>query len=148
MSLMQEILKHIQSNPGLSSADLKHVFPEHPRTAVQRAAYRLFECGYLTRAEVKSQYCYYPAMSSPDSVGMPLEEVCRAASLIFKAEALEARGLYQRAATVWFEAFRASRITAERERCLKRRQKCLHSSPAPKKHHDICHLAGHYKGEK
>lgn len=147
MSLMKEILGYIQANPGVRATDLKLIFPKHDRTAVQRAAYRLFESGYTSRQEVNKQFCYFPERAHPDITALPLEELARAAGLIKKAEELELKGLYQRAATVWLEAFSASRVASEREKCLRQRKKCLARRIFPSSPERVYELAGRFNGD-
>ncbi|MDV2901750.1 hypothetical protein R0H17_08920 [Phytobacter diazotrophicus] len=125
MSLIHEILKYIEAHPGTSAADLRLVFHRVPRTVVQRAAYRLYESEFTTREMIKGQYCYFAAKSYPETGGMPLDEITRSHGLVRKAQELQSKGLYLRAATMWLEAFDASRLTEERAYCLDQRLKCL-----------------------
>ncbi len=125
MSLIHEILKYIEAHPGTSAADLRLVFHRVPRTVVQRAAYRLYESEFTTREMIKGQYCYFAAKSYPETGGMPLDEITRSRGLVRKAQELQSKGLYLRAATMWLEAFDASRLTEGRAYCLDQRLKCL-----------------------
>lgn len=147
MSLIHEILKYIEAHPGTSAADLRLVFPHVSRTVVQRAAYRLFESEFTTREMVKGQYCYFAAKSYPETGGIPIAEITRSRGLVRKAQELESKGLWLRAATVWLEAFDASRLTDERAYCLAQRLKCLENRTYSAGGECVCDLPGWFNGD-
>ncbi len=125
MSLVAEILEYIKTFPGSSAGDIADAFPQYPRPAVQRAAYRLYDAGYTTRSGEKNKFLYTFNESRIESDVKPLQETRHAKVLIKQASALEQKGLYLRAATVWRDAFDASRSITEREQCLRRKRKCI-----------------------
>ena len=63
-----------------------------------------------------------------------------------KATELESKGLYQRAATMYMEAFRVSGIESERTALLVERQRCLGLSKPAVTTDDGCFLAGRFAG--
>lgn len=125
MSLVAEILEYIKTAPGSSAADICDAFPQYPRPAVQRAAYRLYDAGYTTRSGDKNKFRYTFNEFRIETAIKPLQETRPAKALIKQASALEQKGLYLRAATVWRDAFDASRSITEREQCLRRKRKCI-----------------------
>jgi len=147
MSLIHEVLKYIEAHPGSSAASLRLVFPHVPRTWVQRAAYRLFESEFTTREMIKGQFCYFAAKAYPETGGMPIAEITRSRGLVRKAQELESKGLWLRAATVWLEAFDASRLTDERAHCLAQRLKCLEKRAYSAGGERVYDLPGRFNGE-
>ena len=53
-----------------------------------------------------------------------------------KAEALEARGLYRRAAARWAEVIMLANDDKAREQAAKRRAECIHKAACPPARHD------------
>ncbi|PTA90421.1 hypothetical protein C9415_21895 [Kluyvera sp. Nf5] len=146
MSLVAEILEYIKTAPGSSAADICDAFPQHPRPAVQRAAYRLYDAGYTTRSGEKNKFLYTFNESRIESDVKPLQETRHAKALIQQAGELEQKGLYLRAATVWAEAFDASQSITEREQCLRRKRKCLTWGGRAKSSERIYETSGRFVG--
>lgn len=146
MSLVAEILEYIKTSPGSSAADICDAFPQYPRPAVQRAAYRLYDAGYTTRSGEKNKFLYTFNESRIESDVKPLQETRHAKSLIKQAGELEQKGLYLRAATVWAEAFDASQSITEREQCLRRKRKCLTWGARAKSSERIYETSGRFVG--
>jgi hypothetical protein len=92
MSLVAEILEYIKTSPGSSAADICDAFPQYPRPAVQRAAYRLYDAGYTTRSGEKNKFLYTFNESRIESDVKPLQETRHAKALIQQAGELEQKG--------------------------------------------------------
>ena len=146
MSRVAEILEYIKTAPASRAADICDAFPQYPRPAVQRAAYRLYDAGYTTRSGEKNKFLYTFNESRIESDVKPLQETRPAKALIHQAEELEQKGLYLRAATVWEEAFDASQSITEREQCLRRKRKCLTWSARAKSSELIYETSGRFVG--
>lgn len=141
MSLKSDVLEFIRLHPGVTVAEVSAAFPEVKTTLVNRAVQQLHSAEFTTRTGPGNKYQY---TFNPDSQA----SVCSAAQeLILKAEELESRGFYQRAASVWMVAFAASGITTEREMCLKRRKKCLAHSPCKRYSERMWDMAGRFNGD-
>lgn len=63
-----------------------------------------------------------------------------------RAEELESRGLFRRAATVWMEAFRESHSQPERNNFLAHRERCLRKSSKRAASGEEWYLSGNYVG--
>lgn len=149
MSLMGELGAFIAENPGLTSREIAEQFADYSVDSVQRAVCRLYDFNFATRELQGTQYRYYavadsdrvlPSQHHKQTVDKGLED------LIQKAEALQAGGLYRRAATLWLEIFNRSRITTLRERSLKQRQRCLRNAKLTTKTDSQWFLAGKFAG--
>ncbi|HAF2131197.1 TPA: PerC family transcriptional regulator [Salmonella enterica] len=68
------------------------------------------------------------------------------AELVSSAEELESKGFFNRAATVWLEAFSESMTKRERDEFLRRRQKCLSHSKKRTRPVEQVYLAGRFVG--
>lgn len=147
MSLMKTLEMFIADNPGLTSREIAEAFADYSVDAVQRTVCRLHEYNFITREWRGNQFRYY-ALATSTGAGRREPPVDKAVvALVEKAKALQERGLYRRAATLWMEAFRCSEVRIERERCLKERQRCLRKAVSDTKVGNSWFLAGRYAGE-
>lgn len=146
MSLMKTLEMFIADNPGLTSREIAEAFADYSVDAVQRTVCRLHEYNFTTREWNGNQFCYY-ALATSNGSGRREPPVDKAVvALVEKAKALQERGLYRRAATLWMEAFRCSEVQTERERCLKERQRCLRKAVSDTKSGNSWFLAGRFIG--
>lgn len=147
MSLMKTLEMFIADNPGLTSREIAEAFADYSVDAVQRTVCRLHEYNFTTREWKGNQFRYY-ALPTSTGAGRREPPVDKAvSSLVEKAKALQERGLFRRAATVWMQAFQRSEVVTERERCLKERQRCLRKAVSDTKSGNSWFLAGRYAGE-
>ncbi|MEP9265246.1 PerC family transcriptional regulator [Enterobacter kobei] len=65
--------------------------------------------------------------------------------LVKRAEELQNGGLYRRAATLWMDIFKRSKVMTLRERSLKQRQQCLRKVKQAKSQSEW-YLAGQFNG--
>lgn len=147
MSLMQRIFSYIKSHPNCTAGEVSAAFPERSRSIVQRDVYRLCAAGFTIRKGSRGRYEYSHNSRQHLEEEEPVEDTTSAKSLTTKAEMLESKGLYLRAATIWLEAFAASRISRDREYFLKRRKKCLMHSPCIRNSERVWDMAGRFNGE-
>ena len=146
MSLMKTLEMFIADNPGLTSREIADAFANYSIDSVQRTVCRLHDFNFTTRELVGSQYRYY-AVNASAGCGQPIQRVdTGAADLMKNAKALQEKGLYRRAASLWFEAFQCSDLITERERCLKERQRCLRQATSTVKPEGQWFLAGQFNG--
>ncbi len=146
MSLMKTLEMFIADNPGLTSREIADAFADYSIDSVQRTVCRLHDFNFTTRELVGSQYRYY-AVNASAGCGQPIQRVdTGAADLMKNAKALQEKGLYRWAASLWFEAFQRSDVIAERERCLKERQHCLRQAKSTFKPEGQWFLAGQFNG--
>jgi len=145
MSLMKTLEAFIANNPGLTSREIAEAFADYSVDSVQRTVCRLHDFNFATREMHGNQYRYYVVgAAAGDRLhdSKPKKDI---SPLFSKAKALMAKGMYRRAASVWFEAFRCSEGGAEREHCLKQRQRCLRNAKQPTSQCDW-YLAGKFTG--
>lgn len=146
MSLMKTLEIFIADNPGLSSREIADSFTDYSTESVQRTVCRLYDFNFTTRELVGSQYRYY-AVNSAAGCGQPVLHVDTGVSeIVKKAKALHDKGLYRRAASLWFEAFQRSEVVTERDRCLKERLRCLRQAKYVFKPQSQWFLAGKFSG--
>ncbi|ENZ9958756.1 PerC family transcriptional regulator [Salmonella enterica] len=158
MSLLADVQAFIGLNPGLTSNEIADAFPEYDRLLVQRSASKLYRCRRVKRELHGKVFRYYAGKG--EAVILTLRQkkpraVSRytgsgdpkvIATLVSRAEALEAKGLFNRAATVWMKAFDESPLINEREAFSRRRQKCLDSCKKPVRPGEQIYLAGRFVG--
>lgn len=145
MSLMKTLEMFIADNPGLSSREIADSFADYNIDSVQRTVCRLYDFNFTTRELVGSQYRYYAVNASP-GCGRRMHQVDPGVSnLVIQAKALQEKGLYRRAASLWFEVFQRSDAVTERERCLKERQRCLRKAKYVSKPQSQSFLAGKFE---
>lgn len=146
MSLMKTLEIFIADNPGLTSREIADAFSEFSIDSVQRTVCRLHDFNFTTRELVGSQYRYY-AVNASAGCGQPIQRVdTGAADLMKNAKALQEKGLYRRAASLWFEALQRSDVINERERCLKERKRCLRQAKSTLKPESQWFLSGQFNG--
>ncbi|AUU85070.1 PerC family transcriptional regulator [Leclercia sp. LSNIH1] len=146
MSLMKTLEMFIADNPGLTSREIADAFSNFSIDSVQRTVCRLHDFNFTTRELVGSHYRYF-AVNASAGCGQPTQRIDTGASdLIKNAKALQEKGLYRRAASLWFEAFQCSDLLTERERCLKERQRCLRQAKSTAKPEGQWFLAGQFNG--
>lgn len=149
MSLMKILQNYIAENPGVASNQIADAFPGFARTSVQRAVCRLYDTGRAEREMENDQY-RYKALPPKTPVAMPdlqlVDGEVKAKSLEMQARELQAKGLYNRAATLLLDAFSTSSVTSERERCLRERQRCLRKAVSPVCNSGAGNLPGRYIG--
>ncbi|EGL0769077.1 PerC family transcriptional regulator [Salmonella enterica subsp. enterica] len=155
MSLLTTVQAFIELNPGLTSNEIADAFPEHKRYDVQRAASRLYRCKRVNRRLNEDVFRYYAGKD--DAVILTLRQKRSGrtgsgdpmvlAKLVSRAEELESKGSFNRAARVWLEAFDESQLTGEREAFLDQRQKCLDRCKKPVRPGEQIYLAGRFVGD-
>lgn len=145
MSLMKTLETFIANNPGLTSREIAEAFADYSVDSVQRTVCRLHDFNFATREMRGNQYRYYVVGVAAGDRLHESKLKKDTSPLFSKAKALMAKGMYRRAASVWFEAFRFSEGGAEREHCLKQRQRCLRNAKQPTSQCDW-YLAGKFTG--
>ncbi|ELP6230900.1 PerC family transcriptional regulator [Salmonella enterica] len=158
MSLLANVQAFIEINPGLTTREIANALPEYDRFLVQRAASYLHKHGRVTRHKGKGLARYFASERDVMNVKPRQTKTSTAsrytgsgdpkviATLVSRAEALEAEGLFNRAATVWMEAFDESLLINEREALSKRRKKCLEGCKKPLRPGEQIYLAGRFVG--
>lgn len=158
MSLLATVQAFIELNPGLTTREIASALPEYERFDVQRAASHLCLRGRVTRQKEKGLARYF-ASKSEAVTAKPAQKRASATSrrkgsgdpqviadLVSRAEELESKGFFNRAATVWLEAFSESMTKRERDEFLRRRQKCLSHSKKRTRPVEQVYLAGRFVG--
>jgi hypothetical protein len=145
MSLVAEILEYIKTSPGSSAADICDAFPQYPRPAVQRAAYRLYDAGYTTRSGEKNKFLYTFNESRIESDVKPLQETRHAKALISRPGNWSKRALPP-CRNGMGRSFDASQSITEREQCLRRKRKCLTWGARAKSSERIYETSGRFVG--
>ncbi|EBQ9003871.1 hypothetical protein DK757_21830 [Salmonella enterica subsp. enterica serovar Blockley] len=155
MSLLTTVQAFIELNPGLTSNEIADAFPEYRRYDVQRAASRLYRCKRVNRRLNEDVFRYYAGKD--DAVILTLRQKRSGrtgsgdpmvlAKLVSRAEELESKGSFNRAARLWLEAFDESQLTGEREAFLHQRQKCLDRCKKPVRPGEQIYLAGRFVGD-
>lgn len=155
MSLLTTVQAFIELNPDLTSNEIADAFPEYRRYDVQRAASRLYRCKRVNRHLVGDVFRYYAGKD--DAVILTLRQKRSGrtgsgdpmvlAKLVSRAEELESKGSFNRAARLWLEAFDESQLTGEREAFLHQRQKCLDRCKKPVRPGEQIYLAGRFVGD-
>lgn len=154
MSLLTTVQAFIELNPGLTSNEIADAFPEYRRYEVQRAASRLYRCRRVNRRLAGDVFRYYAGKDEAVILTLRQKRSGRTGSgdpmvlakLVSLAEDLESEGSFNRAATVWLEAFDESLLVGEREAFSKRRQKCLENGKKPVRPGEQIYLAGRFVG--
>ncbi|EBC7336695.1 PerC family transcriptional regulator [Salmonella enterica] len=155
MSLLTTVQEFIGLNPGLTSNEIADAFPEYRRYDVQRAASRLYRCKRVNRRLNEDVFRYYAGKDEAVILTLRQKRSGRTGSgdpmvlakLVSRAEELESKGSFNRAARVWLEAFDESQLTGEREAFLHQRQKCLDRCRKPVRTGEQIYLAGRFVGD-
>ncbi|AXC73030.1 hypothetical protein DOE59_16545 [Salmonella enterica subsp. diarizonae serovar 48:i:z] len=155
MSLLTTVQEFIGLNPGLTSNEIADAFPEYRRYDVQRAASRLYRCKRVNRRLNEDVFRYYAGKDEAVILTLRQKRSGRTGSgdpmvlakLVSRAEELESKGSFNRAARVWLEAFDESQLTGEREAFLHQRQKCLDRCRKPVRPGEQIYLAGRFVGD-
>ncbi|EMY2015667.1 PerC family transcriptional regulator [Salmonella enterica] len=155
MSLLTTVQAFIELNPGLTSNEIADAFPEYRRYDVQRAASRLYRCKRVNRRLNEDVFRYYAGKDEAVILTLRQKRSGRTGSgdpmvlakLVSRAEELESKGSFNRAARVWLEAFDESQLTGEREAFLDQRQKCLDRCKKPVRPGEQIYLAGRFVGD-
>ena len=158
---MADVRNFIEENPGCTSSDIANAFEGYPRRCVLQTASKLRQSGRVAHRCEGDTRRHFPRQveisQAPEP--LPVRETRPVRNfyvgtndprvilrLTCKAEELESKGLYRRAATVWMEAFCESHSQPERNKFLQRRERCLRKS---KKFVAACegwYLSGNYVG--
>ncbi|HGB5010612.1 TPA: PerC family transcriptional regulator [Salmonella enterica subsp. diarizonae serovar 61:r:-] len=158
MSLLADVQKFIELNRGVTAKELAATFSDYRRVAVQQAASRLYRCKRVNRRLHGKVFRYYAGKDEAVTLTLRQKKPLAAsrytgsgdpkvlAKLVSDAEDLESKGSFNRAATVWLEAFDESQLTGEREAFLRQRQKCLDSCKKPVRPGEQIYLAGRFVG--
>ncbi|EAW9081364.1 PerC family transcriptional regulator [Salmonella enterica] len=155
MSLLTTVQAFIELNPGLTSNEIADAFPEYRRYDVQRAASRLYRCKRVNRRLNEDVFRYYAGKDEAVILTLRQKRSGRTGSgdpmvlakLVSRAEELESKGSFNRAARLWLEAFDESQLTGEREAFLHQRQKCLDRCKKPVRPGEQIYLAGRFVGD-
>ncbi|EDV2802724.1 PerC family transcriptional regulator [Salmonella enterica subsp. diarizonae] len=155
MSLLADVQKFIELNRGVTAKELAATFSDYRRTAVQQAASRLYRCKRVNRRLDGNVFRYYAGKDEAVILTLRQKRSGRTgsgdpmvlATLVSRAEELESKGSFNRAATVWLEAFDESLLVGEREAFSRRRQKCIASCKKPVRPGEQIYLAGRFVGD-
>ncbi|ECI5661789.1 PerC family transcriptional regulator [Salmonella enterica] len=155
MSLLADVQKFIELNRGVTAKELAATFSDYRRTAVQQAASRLYRCKRVNRRLDGNVFRYYAGKDEAVILTLRQKRSGRTgsgdpmvlATLVSRAEELESKGSFNRAATVWLEAFDESLLVGEREAFSRRRQKCIDSCKKPVRPGEQIYLAGRFVGD-
>lgn len=155
MSLLADVQKFIELNRGVTAKELAATFSDYRRTAVQQAASRLYRCKRVKRRLHGNVFRYYAGKDEAVILTLRQKRSGRTgsgdpmvlATLVSRAEELESKGSFNRAATVWLEAFDESLLVGEREAFSRRRQKCIASCKKPVRPGEQIYLAGRFVGD-
>ncbi|AXC64507.1 PerC family transcriptional regulator [Salmonella enterica] len=155
MSLLAKVQAFIGLNPGLTSNEIAEAFPEYDRLLVQRSASKLYRGKRVNRRLDGNVFRYYAGKDEAVILTLRQKRSGRTgsgdpmvlATLVSRAEELESKGSFNRAATVWLEAFDESLLVGEREAFSRRRQKCIASCKKPVRPGEQIYLAGRFVGD-
>ncbi|EOC0702335.1 PerC family transcriptional regulator [Salmonella enterica subsp. enterica serovar Kokomlemle] len=156
MSLMSDVQKFIETHPGCTSSEIADAFADFHRQRVLQSASKLRQSERVAhRFEGKTcRHFPHEADIQPVPEAMPIRNDYAGSNdprvilrLTRKAEALESRGLFNRASIVWLEAFSESQFINEREEFLRRRQKCLNRIKKRTGSAEQIYLAGRFVGD-
>ncbi|MEG2662345.1 MAG: PerC family transcriptional regulator [Hafnia sp.] len=157
MSLMADVQKFIEENPGCTSSDIANAFEGYSRRCVLQTASKLRQSGRVSHKCQGDIHRHFALGEEPElepAVETKRVRDCYTGTndprvilrLTCKAEELESNGLYRRAATVWMEAFCESHSQPERNNFLARRERCLRKSRKSTASGDEWYLSGNYVG--
>lgn len=157
MSLMGDIQIFIEENPGCTSSDIANAFEGYSRRCVLQTASKLRQSGRVSHKCQGDIHRHFALGEEPElepAVETKRVRDCYTGTndprvilrLTRKAEELESKGLYRRAATVWMEAFCESHSQPERNKFLQRRERCLRKSKRIVVSADGWYLSGNYVG--
>lgn len=153
MSLMADVQKFIEENQGCTSSDIANAFEGCSRRCVLQTASKLRQSGRVAHRYEGETHRHYALHEEPIAATKPVRNCYTGTNdpqvilrLTRKAEELESKGLYRRAATVWMEAFCESHSQPERNKFLQRRERCLRKSKRIVVSADGWYLSGNYVG--
>jgi hypothetical protein len=153
MSLKIKIHEFISDNPGVRMKQIREAFPGYKRNTVNSAVRRLVEQHVLDHAEDGSCFKYFVPVDLTTESTFAAEKyvtempVVSTKDVEAKAEELESKGLFNRAATLWLKAFDLCRINKDRELFLRRRKRCLEQVRRSMSKDGQCFLAGRFSTE-
>ena len=147
MSIASEILQFVIENPGCTYRQVADAIPGLNVSTVNRCLSRFFSERKLARELRGSTLAYYP-IGGVEPESLSEENLRTLTGLENRAQQLEAKGLYFRAATVWLTAFDMAISNTDRSRYLSRRAACLRCAGNFKAPEGRCYLAGRYVGEE
>ncbi|QFH71189.1 PerC family transcriptional regulator [Enterobacter sp. E76] len=147
MSIASEILQFVIENPGCTYRQVADAIPGLNVSTVNRCLSRFFNEGKLARELRGSTLAYYP-IGGADPESLSEENLRTLTGLENRAQQLEAKGLYFRAASVWLKAFDMAISNTDRSRYISRRAACLRNAGNFKAPEGRCYLAGRYVGEE
>jgi len=147
MSIASEILQFVIENPGCNYRQVADAIPGLNVSTVNRCLSRFFADGRLARELRGSALAYYP-IGGVEPESLSEENLRTLTGLENRAQQLEAKGLYFRAASVWLKAFDMAISNTDRSRYISRRAACLRNARNSKAPEGRCYLAGRYVGEE
>lgn len=146
MSIASEVLQFVIDNPGCTYRQVADAIPGLNVSTVNRCLSRFFTEGKLARELHGSALAYYP-IGETEPEALSEEKLRILTGLENRAQQLEAKGLYFRAASVWLNAFDMAISNTDRSRYISRRAACLRYAGNFKAPEGRCYLAGRYVGE-
>lgn len=146
MSIASEILQFVIANPGCNYRQVADAIPGLNASTVNRCLSRFFADGRLARELRGSALAYYP-IGGVEPESLSEENLRILTGLENRAQQLEAKELYFRAASVWLKAFDMAISNTDRSRYISRRAACLRNAGNSKAPEGRCYLAGRYVGE-
>lgn len=146
MSIASEVLQFVFDNPGCTYRQVADAIPGLNVSTVNRCLSRFFAEGRLARELHGSALAYYP-IGETEPEALSEEKLRVLTGLENRAQQLEAKGLYFRAASVWLNAFDMAISNTDRSRYISRRAACLRYAGNFKAPEGRCYLAGRYVGE-
>lgn len=147
MSIASEILQFVIENPGCTYRQVADAIPGLNVSTVNRCLSRFFNEGKLARELRGSTLAYYP-IGEMEPEALSEENLRTLTGLEHRAQQLEVKGLYFRAASVWLRAFDIAISNTDRSRYISRRAACLRNAGNSKAPEGRCYLAGRYVGEE
>ncbi|TQO08091.1 UNVERIFIED_ORG: PerC transcriptional activator [Citrobacter freundii] len=153
MSLMADVQKFIEENPGCTSSDIANAFEGYPRRCVLQTASKLRQSGRVAHRYEGETHRHYALHEEPTAATKPVRDCYTGTNdprvilrMTRKAEELESKGLYRRAATVWMEVFCECHSPQDRNKFLQCRERCLRKSKKFVASGDGWYLSGNYVG--
>lgn len=149
MTITREILDYVTRHPGCTSRAIAEGLDHLDRRTVMGTVLRLYERNVLERSMTERKLnIYYASAKAENSVkGLSQAEQTKLEGFVSKAESLERRRLFNRAAGLWLKAFDLAKGAQERDRYIQRRAACLSRAFSPVCGPEQCYLAGNFVGE-
>lgn len=119
MTTIEQVFEFINSREGTAPFEVAKELPHLNKSTVLNAVQRLYIFGQIDRFKGANGFLYIVpslATATGDSRLKELEE---------RAQELQKKGMWRRAATVWLACYDQSKQSADRETYVRRRIECL-----------------------